>query len=335
MKSDGAGEEGTYHAGLVVPAMAFLWFYNGVNYLAFKVGVEAVPALVIGGLRFTVAGLLLLPLAAWRIRQTELPLGRELAAAALTGVVLLVGGQVLMIWSVRYLPAGVASVFGSTPPMFLALFVWLLLRQPLGRRQLAGVGVGFAGLALMGWSSAGTGGFHAVGAVAVLASCAAWAAGSLLQTRLGMPKDPVVGLAAQLLTAGLPLWPLAWLTGASEQADLVRLPTAVWAALLFLTFVSTLAGFAVFTWVNRAVSPTLANTYNYVAPVIAMGLAALFLHEPITWMKVAASATALLGVALMVSGHAPGRDAVGQRGGTGNAEPMAGRPVVGHPAERF
>ncbi len=63
---------------------------------------------------------------------------------------------------------------------------------------------------------------------------------------------------------------------------------------------STLIGYAVFLALNSSVSPALANTFNYAAPVIALLLSALLLHEPLTLVKIVAGAIALLGVALMI-----------------------------------
>ncbi len=68
-------------------------------------------------------------------------------------------------------------------------------------------------------------------------------------------------------------------------------------------------GYSVFSWLNHAMSSTIANVYCYVAPVIAIGLAALLLHEPVGWAKAAAAAIALAGVALMVSGEGAPRPA--------------------------
>ena len=160
-----------------VPALAFLWFYNGVNFLAFKVGVDALPAVFLAAARFTVAGVVLLPVATWRVLAAGRPDARTLLAAGLLGVVMLVAGQALAIWGVRYLPAGTASVFGSTPPLFLALFAWLVFQRPLGRRQLVGVCVGFVGTALLGWSAAATSSrwrFQTCSWLMCRRGCAAW-----------------------------------------------------------------------------------------------------------------------------------------------------------------
>lgn len=310
MSLGGANNRRSRFSWLIALALGVTWLNGGANFLAFKVGVDALPAILLVAIRFTAAGLVLLPVAAWRIHKHKsgVPTLHQLATAGLFGAIMLMGGQTLTIWGVHYLPAGVASVFGAAPPLFLALFAWLLLRQSLSGWQLVGVGIGFAGIASMGWSSAQTAGFQPIGAIAVLTAGATWAGGSLLQHRLKMPEDQIVNLTAQLLVTGLLLWLLAWKTGTTAQVDLAALPHRAWAALAYLSFVSTIIGYGVFTWLNVKVSSTLANTYNYVSPVIALGLAALFLNEPLSWTKAADAGVALVGVALMVNGPDPLRN---------------------------
>ena len=63
---------------------------------------------------------------------------------------------------------------------------------------------------------------------------------------------------------------------------------------------STLIDYAVFLTLNVKVSATLANTFNYAAPVVALCLSALLLHEPLTLVKLVSGGIALLGVALMI-----------------------------------
>lgn len=286
--------------GWLVVAVGYQWIYSGVNFLAFKVAVDALPPLMIATMRFTLAALLILPFGIWRLRRHAFPTARQTASAALIGAIMLVAGQTLSIWGVQYMPAGVASVFGSTPPLFLALFAWAFLHQPLGRRQLLGIAVGFSGLALMGWHSAAAGDFKIVGAVAMLGGTAAWAAGSLIANRLSLPADAVLGMTVQLVAAAALLLLLTLATGTAARLDYTAVPLRAWAAISFLVVASTLIGYAVFLWINHAVSSTLANTFSYVAPVIAMIVAAIFLGEPLSWIKAAAASIALAGVAIMV-----------------------------------
>ena len=287
------------HRGLVAAAVGYQWFYNGANFLAFKVAGNALHPLMAATLRFAVAALVVLPLALvrWRRRPAS---ARELGAAALIGFVMLVASQAVAIWGTHFLPAGVAAVFGSAAPLFLALFAWRLLHRPLTRRQVAGVSIGFVGLALMGWTSSGGSDFHPLGAVLALAASAAWARGSLLAPRLALPRDPVIGLAVQLATAGIVLGIVVRVTGIAASTDLAHVTPAAWGALAFLVVASTLVGYAVFLALNASVSSTLANTFNYAAPVVALCLSAWLLDEPLTAMKLTAGGIALAGVALMI-----------------------------------
>ena len=288
--------------GLVALAVGYQWFYNGANFLAFKVSGDAMHPVMVATFRFAGSAVVLLPFAAWRLRSHPTSV-RRLAAAGLIGLIMLVCGQSLSIWGTHFLPAGVASVFGSAPPLFLAIFAWLLFRQPLGGRQIAGVCVGFAGLALMGWSSATGADFRIVGAGLALAASAAWAIGSLLANRLTLPADPLISLTAQLVAAGVLLVVISSVSGLAAGTDYAQIPLRAWGSLAFLIIASTLIGYTVFLALNRNVSSTLANTFNYAAPVIALGLSAVLLQEPLTWIKVMAAVIALSGVALMLGGR--------------------------------
>jgi drug/metabolite transporter (DMT)-like permease len=287
------------HRGLVALAVGYQWFYNGANFLAFKVAGNALHPLMVATLRFSLAALIVLPFALARWRRASASI-RELGGAALIGVTMLVASQALAIYATHLLPAGVAAVFGSSAPLFLALFAWAVFRQPLTGRQIAGVASGFAGLALMGGSSATASDFKPLGAVLALTGTAAWAAGSLLARRLALPRDPVISLATQLIAAGAVLGVIVGVSGIAATTQLAHVPLNAWAALAFLVVASTLIGYAVFLTLNAQVSTTLANTFNYAAPVIALGLSALVLHEPLTLVKLISSGIALVGVALMI-----------------------------------
>jgi len=293
------GTDWSMHRGLVAVAVGYQWFYNGANFLAFKIAGNALHPLMVATLRFSIAALILLPFALVRWRQSPVSI-RELSGAALIGVTMLVASQALAIWGTHFLPAGVAAVFVSASPLFLALFAWGVFHQPLKRRQVAGVTIGFVGLALMGWTSATGGDFRPIGAVLALTASAAWAAGSLLAPRLALPRDPVIGLTVQLAAASLVLGAIVTVSGIAPTTHFARVPPAAWGALTFLIVASTLIGYAVFLTLNAKVSPTLANTFNYAAPVIALCLSALLLHESLTLVKLVSGGVALIGVALMI-----------------------------------
>ena len=289
-------------AGWIVPAaVGFLWFAGGTNYLAVRVVTEALPPLLIVMVRLMASAALLAPVIAWRLRRRPPPTRRQIASAAVMGLMLLAVGQTLLTIGVSRLPAGIAAVLGSSAPLFVALFAWAVLREPLSKRQVAGVGLGFAGLVMMAVGSGTDGGFDFLGAGAMLLFAAAWAGGSLFGSRADLPEDVLVTLFVQLLAASVPVAIVAAVTGDIHRLEGAELDQRFWAALTFTTVVGSVMTFGIFTWVNRAVSSTVANSMAYVAPVIALTLGALFLNEIVTVVTMFAAAVALAGVALMVA----------------------------------
>ena len=72
-------------------------------------------------------------------------------------------------------------------------------------------------------------------------------------------------------------------------------------ALVYLILIVTVVGFTDFYWLLRVTTPSLANTFAYVSPVIAVILGWALLHESITSTMVIAMIVILMGVALMVT----------------------------------
>ncbi|AYM65807.1 EamA family transporter [Agrobacterium fabrum] len=250
---------------LVLLPVGYQWSYNGANFVAFKIGGDAVHPLLLASMRFAIIG-------------------------------------------THLLPAGVASVFGSAAPLFLALFSWIVLREPLGLWQVYGDALGFTGLVLMAWFTSHSGRFSPLGAALTLAASGCWAGGSLWARRLRLPADPIVTLVTQLVSAATVLIILARASGVADQTDLAHLPASAWWAVAFLVIANTLIGYAVFLAVIHDVSPLIANTFNYASPVVALLLlSAALLAEPLTLPKLFAAGVALSGVALMVRGSSAGR----------------------------
>ncbi|MGP4806353.1 DMT family transporter [Agrobacterium cavarae] len=200
------------------------------------------------------------------------------------------------------LPAGVASVFGSAAPIFLTLFAWIALREPLAMRQVCGIALGFVGLVRMAWFTSHSGGFSTVGAALTLAASGCWAGGSLWARRWRLPADPVVALTTQLVSSTTVLVMATLVSGIYGQTDLSHLPASACWALAFLIFACMLVGYGVFLAVNTDVSPLIANTFNYASPVVALLLSAVLLEGHLTLSRLFAAGVALSGVALMARG---------------------------------
>jgi drug/metabolite transporter (DMT)-like permease len=138
--------------------------------------------------------------------------------------------------------------------------------------------------------------------VAVLfVASASWAAATVLQPRLDLPKGPM-SAAVQMLGGGTSLVVMAALHG--ERLDVAAVPLSAWLALAYLVVFGSIVAYTAFVYVIGHSRPALATSYAYVNPVVAVGLGVLFAGETVSWPMVAGMTVILAGVGLVVVGSA-------------------------------
>src|SRR5690349_20545410 len=150
-----------------------LW---GSTYLGIELAGETMPPLFAAGVRFILAGLLMVGLVAWRRGVAPLRLTRrELLASAVIGL-LLPGGNALLFIAERQVPIGLASLIIAAIPLWIVLMRFAARERP-DLVSVAGLVVGFAGIALLVRPGGGSGSlFYQL--LTVLGSFT-WAFGSL------------------------------------------------------------------------------------------------------------------------------------------------------------
>lgn len=282
----------------LVMALAATYLATGTTFIALKVATGSVSPFALTSFRLLGAALLLGPFALWRLRDRAVwPSLGETSAAVISGLLLFTIGQSGLAFGFSVMPAGIASVLGSAAPLFIVIFSAAFLHERLGGRTVAGVLLGFAGITALTWS-APEGEIVLIGVVALLLASAAWAAGSLYGRQASLPSDPIVSVTLQLLAGGLMTIPLVFLIG-DGLPDLSGMPTTAWGGIVYLVIAAVFA-FQAFSWLNQNTSSTIANTFLFVAPVIALILSAIFLGETLTIARVVAAAIALTGVTLIL-----------------------------------
>src|SRR5213593_2141894 len=136
--------------GKALVAYLVVCVFWGSTYLAIRVGVGVLPPFLFAGLRFVLAGALLLAIV--------LALGDKLPrraadwrTQAIVGVLLLTGGNSLVVWAEQYTPSGIASIFVVTVALWMAFFDAIIPggSGDLNWRVIAGLLLGFLGTILL------------------------------------------------------------------------------------------------------------------------------------------------------------------------------------------
>ena len=216
----------------LIGALFSLYIIWGSTYFVIRIGVESWPPLMMAGIRFLSAGVLLL--AFLLLRGHKLPPLRPMLNAALIGLLLLaVGNWFVTIAEHQNVPSGIAAVVVATVPLFTLCFSRLF---GIRTRKLEwlGIGIGLAGIILL--NSGGNLSGNPWGAIIILIGSMSWAFGSVYGSRIELPTGMMAG-AIEMLAAGIVLLIASMLTGgkADDHAGSVGLPGgrvsgAVWFA---------------------------------------------------------------------------------------------------------
>jgi len=273
--------------GFSLFALYIIW---GSTYLGMHFALESFPPFIMAGLRFLIAGILLYVV--MRVRGTETPTRKQWIGAAIVGTLLLAGGTGGIAFAEQWVASGVAAVAVAAIPLWTAFLIGLMGRWP-SRFEWIGLALGFVGVILLNlgnnvWTTP-------EGAIALLLGPLCWASGSVLSTRVSLPPG-LMSSAAQMLVGGVVMLLLALLTG--ERITHVPTLNAL-LAMGFLIVFGSLIAFSAYGYLLRRVRPTLATSYAYVNPVVAVGLGALFAGEHITIVGILAMLVILTGVALV------------------------------------
>lgn len=280
-------------AALIV-ALASVYVFWGSTAPAIKVAVQTLPPWDMAALRFLIAGTILWLWA--RVRRDPLPTVREWRGATITGTLLLTLGNGTFAWCLQYIPAGIGALFFALTPLWNALIGVAFYRERLSPFAIAGIIVGFGGMAYL-VSPSGAEHLPVFAVALMIGSSIAWSVGQMIQRRY--PATHFLQMSGmQMLIGAVELALFGALGG--EQLAAGQFTPAATGALVFLVVFGSLVGFSAFLWLARNVGTVLASTYSYVNPVVAIVLSVAFLHEALTWHTVLGAALILTGVALML-----------------------------------
>jgi drug/metabolite transporter (DMT)-like permease len=272
-------------AWLAYATVAVVW---GSTFLAIAWAIESFTPFGLSAARFVPAAIAALLIG--RIRREPLPALGDLPRLALVGTLLLTVCMAIIAWAEGRVTSGVTAVMGATVPMFLGI----LEPRGLGWKGWIGLGVGFAGVALLMWPSGKSP--DLAGCLALILSAFLWSCGTLIGRRHASRAGHFTQVGIEMMAAGILSFVIASFTGGIRHAP-IGFPATL--ALIYLILFGSIAAYSAYIYLARVWPPARTGTYAFWNPVVAVLLGYGLRKEPFHMVMGAGLALVLAGVGLI------------------------------------
>jgi drug/metabolite transporter (DMT)-like permease len=290
---------------LVIIAFATVYIVWGSTYFFIQMAIRGIPPLLMGAMRFFIAGSLMLIWCA--LKGEKLFNRRSIVISAVTGILLLGGGNGSVIWVEQKLPSAMVAILVSAAPIWFVL----LDKQNWGvnfknKSTVAGLIIGFAGVILLfgeqlgGMFAGGSVSSKVPGMLLLIFGSIAWSSGSLYSKHHPSEGSGAVNVAWQMIIAGLLFLPGSILNHEFDNLQLSQVPLKAWLALGYLVVFGSIAAFSAYVWLLQVRPATQVSTYAYVNPVIAVILGMFFANEHVSLLQIA-GLIIILGSVLLIN----------------------------------
>lgn len=288
---------------MVIIAFATVYIVWGSTYFFIQKAIQHIPALFMGFMRFTIAGLLLL---LWCIIKKEKVWNwRVIKHAAIGGVLMLFVGNGAVIWAEKTLPSSLVAVLVSAAPLWFVLLdkpKWKInLRS---RETIIGLVIGFIGVVMLFSESAAAAlsekgnMLQLTGLIILIIGSISWSGGSLY-AKYKSTGSTTVNSAWQMLAAGIAFLPGSLLGHELNGFSWQTVTTSSWLSITYLILFGSLAAYSAYVWLLKVRPATQVSTYAYVNPVVAVLLGVFIAGEKMTLLQIAGLAIVLISVLLI------------------------------------
>jgi drug/metabolite transporter (DMT)-like permease len=247
----------------VALALALVYVVWGTTYLAIQVALADMPALTMNGLRFCLAGGVMLMLARWQ--GSAWPTRREALCAALAGLLMAFGAMSLVVLAQQQgVGSGLMATVVTTMPMWLAL--WSAAGgERVPRSSWFGLVLGVGGAALLSLEKD----FSAspLGMACAFGAPLCWSVGSWVTRRWPQP-DSLMAPAIQWLAGGVAGTALALML--EPVSRMLHASSGAWLAWVYLVMGGTLVALNAYLWLLKHTPAALAGSYAFVNPAVAL-----------------------------------------------------------------
>jgi drug/metabolite transporter (DMT)-like permease len=254
-------------------AFAVVYLVWGSTFLGIRIAVETLPPLAMAGVRFLIAGPILL-LVSVRVRPR--PSLREWRNAAIVGAFFFLGNHGLVSNAARFIPSGLVSMIIATEVPIIAVLSSFVQKRALTLRTMAGAGLGLLGVVVL-FSGKSGGEAHLLACAAVVGAATCWSLGAVLSQKILLPPNAILRAGMQMTCGGAMLAAASLLHG--DRVQWATFSGRSLGALAYLIVFGSVITFACYCWLLKHVRAESVATHVFINPLVAVALGAWLAGE--------------------------------------------------------
>lgn len=290
---------------LVPLAFTNIYVIWGITFLAISFGLKGFPPFILSGLRFLVAGILMIGYLLSKGEKANSLINWK--KNAITGVLILTGGTGLVAWGEQYVTASEAAISIAAGPFWFIAIDKKNWKYYFSDKFIPiGLVMGFVGLIFFLKGSINSNTAHAatdshlhITAFVVLGlSSIAWVLGSLYSKKNPASQSTFMNIAQQLIVAGVAAFLISLFRGEWTDFSVSTVPVSAWAGVLFLIFFGSIVAYLSYIWLLSVKPAALVSTHTYINPIVTVIAGWLVANQSINGGQLYGLAIILLGVLL-------------------------------------
>lgn len=281
---------------LIALVIISIW---GFNFIIIAWGVESMPPLLMGGLRF----LLVAILGSFFIRKPDIP-WRWMALYAFT----LCFGQFSLLFSALAfgMPAGLASLVLQSQALFTLIFSVILLKEQIKLNQVLAMVIAAIGLVIIGYSGQ-SGNMTLIGFAFTIAAAVAWGMGNVVNRMINQRGYRAnIGLVVwSSWLAMLPFFLTSYLVEGEDaiRQSLLNLNWLSFVVLFYLAIAASIIGYSLWSYLLTHYPAGQVAPLTLAVPVVGMVSAALLLGESMSSQQILGITVVMVGLLVNTFGE--------------------------------
>ena len=297
------GKTGVKKTNILI-AYFLIYVVWGSTYYFIGVALKGFPPFLLGALRFTMAGMILLGICL--VRGEPVFKKKLIKKSAISGIVLLFIDMAVVMLAQQYVSSSLVAIIASS------VAIWIMaLDAPMWKSNfrnpavIIGIIIGFMGVMALYIEQLrldAASEKREYGVLILMFGCLSWALGTLYAKYRSSREEEVnafAGSAWQMLFASAMFWLFTLVRGEFFKTDITSIPDVAWLSLLYLVIFGSLLAYSAYVWLLKVRPATEVATHAYVNPFIAVFFGVFFGREDVTWIQVGGLIVILLSVALI------------------------------------